>query len=283
MQSPATPFPSVVFNQDKTDLPIIVFIAGFPDNQTSGWGTIIPEYFKKTHRLIFLCLPGYDDSKKLKKWGYDHDELLLLLHQTLTMLIPKGEKFHFVIHDWGSHIGTRYQNTHPDVVKSLTMVDVGICSMTSLPIFHCLLIVGYQVWFAMSYFLSQIIGLTLATLFFKIYFWLPVPADYKPNPKKVHVPVSSITPLMCYPYYHLLRELLTTGNMKLPQFPSCPTLYVVSYCYINHFAWIHSYFSHSMDQVRKLIIMIKIFSTNLPRGRIVVVRASPQVYSHLVQ
>lgn len=235
-----TPFPAIEYNGGR-GLPTIVFIAGFPDTELSGWGTVIPEAFKKTHHLIFLCLPGYDETKALKKWGYNHNELQIMLHKTLGMLVPDGTTFHLVTHDWGSHIGTRYQNTHPHMVKSLTMFDVGLCSLTSLPISHAVPIAAYQIWFAISYLLTQLIGLTVATLFLKLYFWIPVPIEYKPNPKKVQVPVSTITPLMCYPYYYLLRELVT-GGMHLPSMPSCPTMYLVSIVVILSFPHLCSFF-----------------------------------------
>jgi pimeloyl-ACP methyl ester carboxylesterase len=222
-----TQFPYVEYNQGR-GLSTIVFIAGFPDNELSSWGTIIPEAFKTSHHLIFLCLPGYSSSDRhLRPWAYNHDELQEMLDKTLSSLMEPAEKFHLVTHDWGSHIGTRYQNNHPHKVKTLTMFDVGLCSLSSLPLSHSVPIAAYQIWFGISYLLTQLVGLTLATIFFKIYFWIPVPVDYKPNPKKVQVAISTISPLMCYPYYYLLRELLT-GGMNLPSFPSCPTMYLVS-------------------------------------------------------
>ena len=68
--------------------PVIVLLGGFPDNQLSTWGNVIPlELEKLGYRLIFMCLPGYDNDKSYQKtWGYDTNEILIMMHETMKRL-----------------------------------------------------------------------------------------------------------------------------------------------------------------------------------------------------
>ncbi len=132
-----TPFHSVEFNKDS-GLPTIVFFGGFPDNETSGWGTVIPDAFKKTHHVVFICLPGYNKGGKVRPWAYTRDELVDLLHVTLQTVVPKNKKFDFVTHDWGAHYGLAYQNEHPENIRTLTLIDVGMFNPANLPLYSLL-------------------------------------------------------------------------------------------------------------------------------------------------
>lgn len=68
--------------------PVIVLLGGFPDNQLSSWGKVIPAELEKLgYHLIFMCLPGYDNDKSyLKPWGYNTNEILLMMHNTMKKL-----------------------------------------------------------------------------------------------------------------------------------------------------------------------------------------------------
>ena len=141
-------------------------------------------------------------------------------------IIPKVKKFDFVCHDWGSHFGLYYQNAHPEYIKTLTLIDVGMVNPFRIPLYHLLVIFSYQSWFAISYLLSQIVGNIIATTFMAIFF-LPIFHYFRPTNEKIYVPVKSITPEKLYTYYYLMKAVFT-GTLKLPKFPTCPTLYIVS-------------------------------------------------------
>lgn len=220
-----TPFPSVEYNKGS-GLPTIVFFGGFPDNETSGWGSVFPAVFKQTHHVVFICLPGYNKGGKLRPWAYNREELLDLLHVTLQQVVPNNEKFDLVTHDWGAHYGLSYQNIHPENIKTLTLIDVGMFNPKTLPLYTFIVISSYQSWFAMSYLLSQTLGHLVALVFMGIFF-LPIFDVLKPTVENIYVPIKSITPEKCYPYYYVIKSLLT-GTVKLPKFPTCPTLYMVS-------------------------------------------------------
>jgi pimeloyl-ACP methyl ester carboxylesterase len=220
-----TPFHSVEYNKG-TGLPTIVFFSGFPDNETSSWGSILPETLKKTHHIVFICLPGYHKGAVLRPWGYTREELMDMLHKTVQEVVPGDEKFDFVTHDWGAHFGVLYENAHPERIKTLTLVDVGLFTPLTIPLYHLLVIFCYQSWFALSFLVSQFLG-TTAGLLFLGFFFLPIFNALRPTNEKVYVPVKSITPEKCYVYYYTMKKMLT-GSLETARFPSCPTFYMVS-------------------------------------------------------
>ena len=112
---------------------LLVFLAGFPDDTTSGWGDSI-EQLRKTgkFRMIFLCLPGYHSSNPPKSWGHNFDELIIMLDRTVNNLIGEKAKFDFVVHDWGSIIGLLYQNKHPDRIGKFITLGILYFAMNLL-------------------------------------------------------------------------------------------------------------------------------------------------------
>jgi hypothetical protein len=57
--------------------PVLVFIAGFPDNCVTAWGENNLETLSKKYFVISLCYPGFA-KKKTRKWGYEFDELIIM-------------------------------------------------------------------------------------------------------------------------------------------------------------------------------------------------------------
>jgi hypothetical protein len=53
-------FPNVPYDKNNGNKPKMIFLAGFPDNERSGWGTVVPEEMGKMYDLHFLCMPGYE-------------------------------------------------------------------------------------------------------------------------------------------------------------------------------------------------------------------------------
>mmetsp|Transcript_24275 Transcript_24275/g.40528 ORF Transcript_24275/g.40528 Transcript_24275/m.40528 type:complete len:277 (+) Transcript_24275:72-902(+) len=210
----------------KTGSPI-VFMSGYPDHETSGWGKVIPEELGKKHRLIFMCLPSFDlAATGTRNWGYNFDEILTMMHNTMDRVGLSSTPFVFVAHDWGSVIAQTYVSRYPEQVSKMVLCDVGRLKISSLPLKSVLIIVGYQLFFAICYLMSQTFSISLATSLYSLF----------PKFKFLHPSIDEVPPivketgkapsvLMCYPYYHYWRRLLTGSAMK-PSFPKCPLLFM---------------------------------------------------------
>jgi pimeloyl-ACP methyl ester carboxylesterase len=209
--------------------PPMVFMSGFPDNETCGWGKVLPEELGKKYRLIFICLPGYSETPtnppQNKKWGYEQEEVLAMMHGTIESVGLSSKPFVLVAHDWGAFFSMLYTNRHPEIVSKLILCDVGMVNPANLPVATIPYIMFYQIYFAVSYIISQVISYALGNaifwsfrLFFQ--FMLPTPHD------RFHLPESEITVAKCYPYYYLWKRLLT-GTALVAKFPSCPLLFMV--------------------------------------------------------
>ncbi len=57
--------------------PVLVLIAGFPDNGVTAWSEKNLETLSKKYFVISLCFPGFA-KKKTRKWGYEFDELITM-------------------------------------------------------------------------------------------------------------------------------------------------------------------------------------------------------------
>ena len=137
--------------------PLLVMLAGFPDNCTSTWGPETLENLAKDYRVISLCLPGYDKPRSnIRPWGWDLHEVLDVMHHTLTELlkVEQSKTFNLIVHDWGAFFGMCYQNAHPEIVKKIVLFDIGMIKKP--PIQDGLRILFYQNWFALSFFISQL-------------------------------------------------------------------------------------------------------------------------------
>ena len=235
-----------VFNSIKLGSPsskkLLILLAGYPDSELSGWGEVIPE-LAKDYRLFCLCYPGFSSKSgtgtadSLPKWGYTWKELLAGLNNTIEDLLQSEQKQHqanyqsftLVTHDWGAHIGLVYQNQFPKRVDKLVLLDVGMLK-TPKPL-QLLVIILYQLWFATSYLLSQLISQTFGSVFFNLFVgtpllkWVgPCPHDLTltntRNPQEIHVN-------MCYLYYHFWRALIIRkDSLPKPKFPTCPVLFL---------------------------------------------------------
>lgn len=216
---------------------IIVLLAGFPDNETSGWGDVL-EHFKtspkfKDYRLICCCLPDMEDHPSVprKPWGYSMDEMVALLAATVDHLVPnKQTKVTLCIHDWGAHVGMLFENAHTSRVEQILCFDVasgvskGKSNFFLGPFFLVLL---YQLWWASAYIVSQLIHHSIGNAIFLSYS-IFVPAFLRPTrPEKLPRPLKDINVSMCYPYYSFWKQALTTDRKKLaPKRLSCRVLFL---------------------------------------------------------
>lgn len=208
--------------------PPLVFLAGFPDNETSSWGSVLPDQFERKYRCIYMCLPDYgknQDPHKFKPWGYEQEEVLSMIGNTLQSLGLKSKPFQLIAHDWGAFFALLYSSRFPSEVSRLVLCDVGMVDPFSLPVMTIPYIIFYQVYFAICYIISQVISVHLASILFwclknYLVFLMPTPHD------RFHLPEEEVRVQKCYPYYYLWRRLLT-GSMLKANFPVCPLLFLV--------------------------------------------------------
>lgn len=209
--------------------PPLLFLAGFPDTELSCWGDAVPELSTK-FRCVFTCLPGYSSTPSQSSdvaWGFEQEEVITLLHNTISTVGLKNEKFVFMAHDWGAYYALLYTTRYPNAVSKLILCDIGMCTAFSLPLTSIPFIAFYQLTFAVAYFVSQAINVRLGEWLFlnvgiKAFF-----AILSPNKSHRANVDSALTVRKCYPYYYLWRRLLT--GTTLPQsFPTCPLLFMVS-------------------------------------------------------
>jgi pimeloyl-ACP methyl ester carboxylesterase len=219
-------FPKVEVNADR-NLPKIVFIAGFPDDQTSSWGRVLPDRLAQDYHCIFLCLPGYEDGGKLPPWGYSFKELIEGMHETILSLLSPNEKFVLISHDWGSALAYWYLEKYSSYVTKFITLDIGCTEIGTMPLKSTIIVFVYQSWFAFSFLLSQIFGKLFGSIIMALIFlpgfrnFLPTRNEKPPRKtKKIHAG-------LCYPYYYMLRQILS-GNPPKFAFPTIPTLYLVS-------------------------------------------------------
>lgn len=243
--------------------PTIVFLAGFPDNELSGWGKDVPEEFSKHYRCIFMCLPEYGqkrDKTNDKPWGYEQEEILTMIHATINSLGMSNKKFIMIAHDWGAFFALLYTTRYPDALSKLVLCDVGMVDPFALPVATIPYIIFYQIYFAVAYIIAQVISFQLGnTLFWALkryfQFMMPTPND------RFHLPESEITVHKCYPYYYLWRRLLT-GTMLKVKFPTCPLLFLVSvsatplkHCSVVMFVWCVFYLSSFLVVARTFALL----------------------------
>ena len=212
---------------------ILVFIAGFPDDEVSSSAPIITILSKKQNcRLICLCMPDLNSTLiDPKPWGYELKEVLHMIHSTIAVHVPDEKtKVSLIIHDWGAFFGYAFQNHYPERVERIVALDIGLIGgLSSMNPSHIPLVLLYQWWFAIAYFISQAFSKTLGEFLFKSFnllpkFLQPCPFDVPPRPR------SEIKVHMCYPYYHFWKSyLFDRSKLLVGKFPSCPLLFMVCY------------------------------------------------------
>jgi len=243
-------FPSVVLG--TAGKPIVVLLAGFPDDSTSGWGVEMLESLGKDYRLLCLCLPGYSSSSSndvqqqsrssgKKAWGYDFGTLICGMHGTISAFLEEEGRseasFALLVHDWGSYVGMLYQNAYPEKITRLITCDVGTMKRP-LYLKHLFVILLYQWWFAFAYLVSQAMSFTIGNAIFLLFFVIVNPLGLGPCPHDVAPRnFSQVDVSFAYPYYHFWKGRLLGGggggaggksSLLLPRYPpnNIPVLFL---------------------------------------------------------
>jgi len=198
----STMLPSLLLG--KIGNPVLVLLAGYPDDMSSGWGLANLKSLSEEYRLICLALPGYEKPRTaVRRWGWDLPEIVELLHNTIHFHLAEENvtEYSMIVHDWGAYLGMCYQNKYPEEIKKMVLFDVGI--VTKPPLLDSLRIVFYQWYFALSFAFSQLFSVTLANVFLLFFFlfisWTPLgpcPHDQVPRHR------AEIDIQQGYPYWY---------------------------------------------------------------------------------
>jgi pimeloyl-ACP methyl ester carboxylesterase len=199
---------------------------GFPDDETSSWAPVFTN-FEKDHRILSVCMPGFEDDALHKRWGYDFNTIIDMLHATITDKLGDAD-FTLLIHDWGSYIGMLYQDKYPNHVKSVVIADVMVTDKDQADsLYKTLVVMNYQLLLAATFVTHELLGkaaggvaLAVSIILLKLLpFLSPTPKDRIPRD------VKKVGPHMCYPYYHIWKDIVS-GTIAKPSLPACPVLYL---------------------------------------------------------
>jgi len=98
----------------------ILFLHGVPDT-SEVWKDSI-EALSDEFKCIAPDLPGFGQTKAPRNFEYSLENLAHFVDHLLSRL-SITEAVHLVIHDIGGIVGLAFAITHPDKVKSLTIMD----------------------------------------------------------------------------------------------------------------------------------------------------------------
>jgi pimeloyl-ACP methyl ester carboxylesterase len=219
--------PSVVLvRSDSPKQPTVIYVAGFPDNQLSSLHPTVWEAIAKDYNLVCLCLPGYElGDKVIRPWGYSMDELIMMLHYSISLHAKADQPIYLIGHDWGSYLSMIYTAKYPTAIQKLVLLDVGQLDLASCTIKHILIFMFYQLWFGFAYILSQLLGHLVGNIMFQLLF-LPIFEPFLPCKFDSSSNLGVVE--KCYPYYYIWKALLMQRRDLVPKFPSCVTLFLVS-------------------------------------------------------
>lgn len=211
----------------------LVFIAGFPDDFNSSWEPVF-SHLEQDHAILSLCMPDMNLSSPTEpsKWGYNFETIADAMHATIQAHV--GDKpFVLFTHDWGSYAGLLYRDKYTPTLKALVVADVLITktdtTYAKLSIYKISMVIWYWSLFAACYVISKVLGTTIGQFAFEsVIAMMTVLPFLSPTPvQEITRDASEVKVHMCYPYYHMLRGLLTSGRVQLPSLPSCPILFMV--------------------------------------------------------
>ncbi len=98
----------------------ILFLHGVPDT-SEVWDNTVAT-FSNEYQCIAPDLPGFGRTQSPRNFDYSLENLAQFIKQLLHSLSINGG-VHLVIHDIGGIVGLAFAITHPDKVKSLTIMD----------------------------------------------------------------------------------------------------------------------------------------------------------------
>src|SRR4051812_47179834 len=113
--------PLIHTDTKQTDLPILIFIHGWPDS-ANLWQFQV-NFFSKKYRCVCVTLPAFSSEERD---GADFPELVERLVATIQLVKGKASTpVTLVAHDWGAYITYLLDQKYPTLVDRLITMDVG--------------------------------------------------------------------------------------------------------------------------------------------------------------
>ncbi|MCB1189962.1 MAG: alpha/beta hydrolase [Leptospiraceae bacterium] len=107
-----------IFTIDQGEGEVILLLHGFFGTSYS-FRKIIP-ILSKEYRVVAPDLPGLGFSEQIKE-VYSHRVLADIIYKFIEKITD--EKIHLVVHDYGGPISFLMMNSHPEKVKTLTVIS----------------------------------------------------------------------------------------------------------------------------------------------------------------
>lgn len=111
-----------VIDQGNADLPIIIFLHGFPEFWYS-WRKQVPFFLKHGYRVVVPDQRGYNLSEKPKKV---RDYAVENLVKDILELIREisRDKIYLVAHDWGAAVAWRIASQNPELLIKMVIINL---------------------------------------------------------------------------------------------------------------------------------------------------------------
>jgi len=184
----------------------IVFVHGWPDDG-SVWNRQV-EVLKDKYQCVRVTAPHFDGQEK-NKWGYDHDEIVELLKNTIKQVSP-NKKVILMIHDWGAYWGYCLHKKNPDLISKIICLDIG--GHFAPKFREKLMIISYQWYLVVAFLIGGKLGDMMTQWIARIF---KGPRD-----------VLEIKANMNYPYFYTWKNLFLRKKDPLKNYkPMCPILF----------------------------------------------------------
>ncbi|EGD82720.1 hypothetical protein PTSG_03371 [Salpingoeca rosetta] len=140
--------------KDKSCKGVIVFLHGWPDTNAL-WKNQVDFFTKHKYHCACLSLPSYSGYDSSHKWALDFPDVRDVLIRQIKE-VNDGKPVHVVAHDWGAVFAYMIERKAPELVKTLSTIDVGgrihIASVAGK-----VLVPAYQLWLSSAFVLGNVV------------------------------------------------------------------------------------------------------------------------------
>lgn len=215
-----------------TDNPIMLFIHGYPDDE-SMWELQIA-HFKERFCCIRVVLPNFGEKVE-GHWGFDFPDVVASIKTALDQLDLEEKPVILVTHDWGAVYGYLFEKQYPHLVRKMVALDVGGSAGEQSNWLGYAIIPFYQLNLALAFIFCQIpgMGVFLGKVWSSLTFALlsSLAKRYTSSGCTLSGPSrqTQFSPLQNYPYFYAWKQILCKGKSHLSGEgfrPLCPVLYV---------------------------------------------------------
>ena len=225
---------------------VLFFQPGWPDDH-GAFEPLACEMAARGCLCGVSCFPGFDRSVALKDAGFDWPEVSSHCNDAIHALLERStagvSAVTLVLHDWGCIGGVWFAGDHPGRVKRIALLDVGPTYAPALveqhaaslvrskvgaawrsplhKLYGLAIIVHYQLWFCVAYWLNRYVSRQLASLLgqviMAVLFQSPLRHLLSPVNSNEKVPraAEEVQPFMFYPYAQTWKRVLfISGSIR---------------------------------------------------------------------